>query len=316
MTTMPVLQYDHVARSFQPGKPVLRDVSLTLHAGEVVALLGRNGAGKTTLIHLAMGMLAPQAGTVRVFGLDPIREPVAVKRRVGHVAEDQAFPGDMRVPELLTFHRRVFPTWDAALERDLLDRFGLAGNRSRIATLSKGQARQVALVCAICHRPELLILDEPAGGLDAVARRTMIEAAMELLAGGGTTILFSSHHLTDVTQLGGRAVLLDDGRVALDESLDALREEHCVAVLARDAVASAATIARVSGCLQVRELRGRWHAVFRGTPAVTQRRLARELGIDDVICRSVSLGDLFVELLGDERPAGTRERDERAAGVP
>ena len=303
MTPTPVLQYDHVARSYDADRPVLADVSFSLHAGEVVALLGRNGAGKTTLVHLAMGMLFPHHGTVRVFGLAPTEHPVAVKRRVGYVAEDQVLPGMMTIDEILDLHRDVFPTWDHSLEHQLLDRFGLAGNTSRIDRLSKGEARQVALVCAVCHRPELLILDEPAGGLDPAARRELLETSIQLLNREGTTILFSSHHMGDVERLGARVVVLDDGRVTVDENLDELREQHCVAIIPRDAVAGAAAIRQMPGCLHVRRVQNNWHAVFRGAPLAVQMRLKQELGVANATCASVPLEELFVDLLVGERPA-------------
>jgi ABC-2 type transport system ATP-binding protein len=303
MTIAPVLQYDRVARFYTAGQPAIADVSFAMHSEEVVALLGRNGAGKTTLIHLAMGMLFPHRGTVRVFGVSPTDEPVAVKQRIGYVAEQQVLPPRMRIGEVLAFHQRVFPTWDDALERQLLDRFELVGNRSRIAELSKGQARQVALVCAVCHRPELLILDEPAGGLDPAARREFLETSIQLLNREGTAILFSSHHMTDVERLGGRVVVLSDGRVALDETLDELRERHCVAVVSRRSIPDADRLSRVHGCLHVRAMHGDWHAVFRGEPSVVRARLHRELGLAGASCASVPLEELFVDLLGGARPA-------------
>ena len=110
------------------------------------------------------------------------------------------------------------------LERQLLDRFGLASG-SKIKQLSKGQARQVALLCAVCHRPELLILDEPAGGLDPAARREFLETSIQLLNREGTAILFSSHHMADVERIGGRVVLLDEGKVRLDQRSTRLRED-------------------------------------------------------------------------------------------
>jgi ABC-2 type transport system ATP-binding protein len=210
-------------------------------------------------------------------------------------------PASMTVPQVLAFHRRVFPTWDAALECELLERFGLGGSRARIGQLSKGQARQVALICAVCHRPELLILDESADGLDAVARRELLETSLRLLNREGTAILFSSHHLTDVERLGGRVVVLDDGHVALDEPLETLAEEHCVAMIPRGSIASAALLQGVTGCLNVRQVPGLWHAVFRGSVEQTERRIAQELGLTDASCVHVRLEELFVDLLGGER---------------
>src|ERR1700710_661182 len=125
MTTTPVLEFKNVARSFVRGAPVLSDVSFSLGKEEVVALLGRNGAGKTTLIQIAMGMLFPHHGSVRVFGLSPTERPVEVKKRIGYVAETQTLPASMRIADLLAFHQYLFADWDIALERQLLEKFTL-----------------------------------------------------------------------------------------------------------------------------------------------------------------------------------------------
>lgn len=303
MPTTPVLEFRDIARSFRRGEPVLSDVSFSLAREEVVALLGRNGSGKTTLIQIAMGMLFPHAGTVRVFGMSPTDEPVAVKKRIGYVAEQQILPSRSTIPDLMAFHRYLFPTWDLALERSLLSRFGLSGNSSRMSHLSKGQARQVALICAVAHRPELLILDEPAGGLDPAARREFLETSIQLLNREGTAILFSSHHMSDVERLGGRVVLLDDGRVRIDDDLDALRESYCIAVIPRYAAHAITTIEQLPECLKVHQQYTDWHAVFRGTPQSVQALLHDTFGLNNVQCATVPLEELFIELVGGERTA-------------
>jgi len=199
---MSILEFDNIHRAYKPGVPVLKGVSFALTVGEVVGLLGRNGAGKTTLIRIAMGMIRAQQGAVRVFGMDPWEQPVEVKRRVGYVSEDQVLPERFTVGEVLALHRELFRDWDAGMERELMERFALSP-RARIKALSKGQARQVALLCAVAHRPELLILDEPGGGLDPSARRDFLETSIRLLSEAGTTILFSSHYMHDVERMAG-----------------------------------------------------------------------------------------------------------------
>jgi len=297
----PILEFHNISRSFKKDVPVLNGVSFSMTEGEVVGLLGRNGAGKTTLIRIAMGMLFPHTGTVRVFGLSPTDEPVAVKKRIGYVAEEQVLPVGSSIAELIALHRYLFPSWDPALERQLLDRFGFAGTAAKIRHLSKGQARQVALICAVCHRPELLILDEPAGGLDPAARREFLETSIQLLNREGTAILFSSHHMNDVERLGGRVVLLDDGKVRLDRQLDQIHEDHCVAMIPRSAVPASDAIESLPGCLRARPVFEDWHAVFQGTPEAVRRRLQESLGLQDVRCVSVPLEELFVELVGSKR---------------
>jgi ABC-2 type transport system ATP-binding protein len=295
-----ILEFTNISRSYKKGVPVLDGVTFSVAPGEVVGLLGRNGAGKTTLIRIAMGMLFPQGGSVCVFGLSPTEEPVAVKKRVGYVAEDQVLPARLTIAEIIDFHRYLFPRWNEGLERQLIDRFGL--NRgSKIKQLSKGEARQVALLCAVCHRPELLMLDEPAGGLDPAARREFLETSIQLLNREGTAILFSSHHMTDVERIGGRVVLLDKGKVRLDRDLDGLREEVCMAMVPRASAKDAATIERVRGCLGVRLVLDDWHAVFNGSPETVHSQLRDSLGVNGIRCVSLPLEELFIELVGGDR---------------
>jgi len=207
---MSIVEFREVHRGYTRGVDILNGLTLGVEAGQVVGLLGRNGAGKTTLLRLAMGMLAPQSGQVRVFDLDPRRQAVEVKQRIGYVSEEQILPPFLRVGQVIDLHRGLFPTWDPALAGRLIERFDISA-RAKIKTLSKGQARQVALLCAVAHRPELLLLDEPAGGLDPAARREFLETSIQLLNEEGTTILFSSHHMTDVERLADRIVMIDDG---------------------------------------------------------------------------------------------------------
>jgi ABC-2 type transport system ATP-binding protein len=296
----PILEFRDIVRSFKRGVPVLSGVSFAMEAGEVAGLLGRNGAGKTTLIRIAMGMLFPHGGSVRVFGASPTEDPVAVKRRIGYAAEDQVLPAGSSIAELIALHRYLFPPWDAALERQLLDRFALQP-AARIKHLSKGQARQVALLCAVCHRPELLLLDEPAGGLDPAARREFLETSIQLLNREGTAILFSSHHMNDVERLGGRVILLDEGKVRLDDDLDRLREGVCVALVPRTSAPDAATLERTPGCLRVRPVFEDWHAVFRGEPDTVQAGLVAALGTNGIRCARVPLEELFIEMVGGTR---------------
>ena len=321
MSRTPVLQFTQVAFGYKPQKEVLSDVTFSLAPEEVVAVLGRNGAGKTTLIQLAMGMLFPQRGTIRAFGLDPRRDPVEIKRRIGYVAEEQPYPLDLSVRRVVSIHRRLFPKWDKVLETELRDRFSLHYGGRKIRTLTKDQARQLALICAICHRPELLVLDEPAGGLDPAARREILTLAMHLLNREGTAILHASHSPSEVERLGGRALVLEDGRVVLNESFDDLREEHSLAVIPHRTGWTTEKIAGVPGCSYVRLVGGEWRAVFPGSPAQTRQRIVQALGITEVTCTRASLEELFFDLLGEtgratepdeavlsttRRPAGVR----------
>ena len=297
---MNVVDFENIHRAYQRGSDVLNGVTFDIEPGRVVGLVGKNGAGKTTLLRIAMGMLEAQQGTVRLFGLDPRREPLEVKRRVGFVSEDQILPPFLKVDEVLDLHRGLFPTWDEAITRDLVDRFGIP-TRRKIKALSKGQARQVALLCAVSHKPDLLLLDEPAAGLDPASRREFLETSIQLLNRTGSTILFSSHYMSDVERLADRIVMLHEGRVLIDSELDELREHYSLALVPHTGGTSRSTLVSLEGCLGVRDRSDALHAVFSLEPESTARLLESELGITDSLCDRIALEDMFVELAGGQQ---------------
>jgi ABC-2 type transport system ATP-binding protein len=296
---MRILDFKDIHRAYRRDTDVLHGVNFSLAAGEVVGLLGKNGAGKTTLMRIAMGMIEAQRGHVRLFGLDPRAEPLEVKQRVGYVSEEQILPPFLSVGEVIRLHRHLFPTWDAGLAAGLRERFRLSA-RAKIKALSKGEARQVALLCAVSHRPELLLLDEPAGGLDPVARREFLEAAIQLLSEAGTTILFSSHYMFDVERLAERVVMLHQGRVLLDSPLDDLRENYSLALVPRGSKATRQALLDLGDCLSVRERPEAVHAVFQLDAEKVPALLSRELHVESVRCRAIALEEMFIELLGGQ----------------
>jgi ABC-2 type transport system ATP-binding protein len=294
---MRVLDFNNVFLAYRRGADVLQGTSFSIEAGEVVGLLGKNGAGKTTLIRLAMGMIEAQKGSVKVFGLDPRKDAVEIKRRVGYVSEDQILPEFLSVAEVIRLHRGLFPSWDDGLGRRLCDRFALSP-KTKIKTLSKGQARQVALLCAVAHRPELLLLDEPAGGLDPSARREFLETSIQLLNETGTTILFSSHHMTDVERMAGRIVMVHEGKILLDNALDDLREKYSLVLVPHGPEGRREKLSGLKGCLSLRDQGGALHAIFANAPEQCRSMVELELGIQNAYCTAIALEDMFIELVG------------------
>lgn len=164
-----VLAVRQVARVF--GRTVaLADVTLSVARGTVFGLVGENGAGKTTLIKHLLGLHRPERGQVRVFGLDPVRDPVGVLSRIGYLSEDRDLPEWMRVGELMSYTRAFYPQWDDDLARELIEMFELDIGQ-KIRTLSRGQRARAGLLAAVAHRPDLVLLDEPSSGLDPGARQ-------------------------------------------------------------------------------------------------------------------------------------------------
>jgi ABC-2 type transport system ATP-binding protein len=296
---MNVIEFNEIHRAYKKGADVLDGIDFSVRSGEVIGLLGKNGAGKTTLIRIAMGIIEPQKGSVRVLRLDPRRDSVEIKRRVGYVSEDQILPAFMSVEKVVAIHRELFPTWDDETARELLERFELSP-KAKIKTLSKGQARQVALVCAVAHRPELLILDEPAGGLDPAARREFLETSIQLLNVAGSTILFSSHHMPDVERMAGRVVMIHEGKLLLDSDLDELREGYCLALVPHGAGVSRDRLLAAEGCVGGRERSDALHAIFRHSPESCRAHLQRELGIANARCARIPLEEMFVTLAGGD----------------
>lgn len=208
-------------------KTALDSVSLSLPRGAVYGLVGANGAGKTTLIRHILGLLRAEAGSVRIFGLDPVADPVAVLSRIGYLSEENDLPGWMRVDELIRYSRAFYPDWDEAYAEELRRSFAL-DLAAKIRTLSKGQKARAGLLVALAHRPELLVLDEPSSGLDPIVRRDILGAVIRTIADEGRTVLFSSHLLEEVEEVADHVTMISDGRIVLSATLDEIRESHRV----------------------------------------------------------------------------------------
>src|SRR5438270_7544999 len=209
----PVIVVSGLSRRFG-AKTALAHVSLSVPRGVVFGMVGANGAGKTTLIKHVLGLLKAQTGSVRVFGLDPVKEPVSVLSRIGYLSEEGDLPGWMRVDELMRYMRAFYPTWDEAYAQDLRQQFAL-DPAAKVKTLSKGQKARAGLLAALAYRPELLLLDEPSSGLDPIVRRDILGAIVRTIADEGRTVLFSSHLLDEVEQVADHVTLIDQGKVAL-----------------------------------------------------------------------------------------------------
>lgn len=213
-----VVEVRGLAMSFGKNQ-VLRGVNLDVAEGSVTALLGRNGIGKSTLLRILVGFHAPSAGRTSVLGLDPAKRGPDVRRLVGYVPDRVELPKWMTVAEHFRFLEPFYPTWDAALVRDMCGRLEL-DVAAKHATLSKGQRAKHALVAALAHRPELLLLDEPFSGLDPIVRHEVLTAVMGHLREESRTVIVVSHSMGDVERIADRIVMLDDGRVHLDAALE------------------------------------------------------------------------------------------------
>lgn len=214
----PVVDLANASKNYGQVQAV-KDVSFKIDAGEVVAMLGPNGAGKTTSISLMLGTRKANAGTVRLFGLDP-RDRRA-RSRIGVMLQESGVPGMLRVEELVDLFRTYYP---APLPRaEAIKMAGLEEkSRSLVKDLSGGQRQRLYLALAVCGDPEVLFLDEPTVGMDVEGRRTFIEE-IAALAGKGRTIVLTTHYLEEADRLANRVIVIDHGRLIADATPAAIK---------------------------------------------------------------------------------------------
>ena len=219
-----VIEISGLTRRFGAAT-ALSEINLSLPRGAVYGLVGANGAGKTTLIKHILGLLRAEGGSVRVFGLDPVADPVGVLSRIGYLSEENDLPGWMSVDELIRYSRAFYPAWDDAFAKELRNTFALDA-AAKIKNLSKGQKARAGLLVALAHRPDLLVLDEPSSGLDPIVRRDILGAVLRAVAGEGRTVLFSSHLLDEVEEVADHVTMISKGTIVLSAPLAAIKESH------------------------------------------------------------------------------------------
>jgi ABC-2 type transport system ATP-binding protein len=220
----PVIEIGNLTRRFG-GKTALNGVTLSFTRGGVYGLVGANGAGKTTLIRHILGLLRAESGSVRVFGLDPVAEPVSVLSRIGYLSEENDLPGWMRVNELLRYSRAFYANWDDGYAEELREAFQLDPS-AKIRDLSKGQRSRAGLIVALAYRPDLLVLDEPSSGLDPIVRRDILGAVMRTIADEGRTVLFSSHLLDEVERVADHVTMIRQGTVVMSGALSDIKASN------------------------------------------------------------------------------------------
>ncbi len=271
----------------------LDDVTLRVEPGRVYGLVGANGQGKTTLIKHLLGLLRAQEGSVRVFGLDPVTHPVNVLQRIGYLSEERDLPEWMRIDELLRYTGAFHPNWDSSYAEELLSKFRL-DSAKKVKSLSKGMRAQAGLIAAVAHRPELLLLDEPSTGLDAVVRNDILSVIVRTVADDGRTVIFSSHLLDEVEKMSDHVFMIDAGQLVLQGELDDIKQQHQRLVVRFDPGNS---IPEVNGLLSAERLGADWVVVCNGPSGRTQTML-EAAGGTVVHSRDATLSEIFVARVG------------------
>ncbi|MCS5716479.1 ABC transporter ATP-binding protein [Herbiconiux sp. CPCC 205716] len=265
------------------------EVSLRIEENTITGLLGRNGAGKTTLMQLLTGQEFATRGSIRVFGESPV-ESAGVLQRLSFIKESQKYPDDFKPKHVFATAPWFFPNWDGELAGRLIDDFRLPLNR-RIKKLSRGQLSAVGVIVGLAARAPITFFDEPYLGLDAVARQIFYDRLLEDYAEHPRTVVLSTHLIDEVANLLEHVIVIDQGRILLDDEAEALRGSATTVVGTRTAVDS------FVGGREVlhRDVLGGLASVTVGRLDPAERREAAELGLE---LAPVSLQQLVVQKTG------------------
>jgi ABC-2 type transport system ATP-binding protein len=303
-----LIQVEALVRRFD-SLVAVDGVSFEVHRGEMFGLIGPDGAGKTTTIRVVLGFLRPDGGRVRLCGFDPIAQARDASRRIGYLAQRFSLYGDLSVDENIAFFAAVYGVrgWRAR-RTELLDMLRMTPFRGRLADrLSGGMRQKLALACTLVHTPELLILDEPTTGVDAVSRRDFWKILTRLQA-GGLTILLTTPYLEEAERCH-RVGLMARGRMLAIDTPTGLRTgsgDAIVELLATPRRRAAEIVAARSGVADVQTFGERLHATLPGVTLAQAAEVARELrqaleagGVTVQAARATepSLEDIFIARL-------------------
>lgn len=290
----PAIEITNLAYNYGKADAV-HDLSIEVARGRCYGLFGRNGAGKTTTMKCLLNLLRPRAGSVRVFGLDPNKHEVEVKRKLAYVPDYVAFYPWMTVRETLDYLASFREHWNRDIERDLLNRFRLDAAQ-KTGGLSKGQKTQVALISAVCPEPELLLLDEPTSGLDPIVRREFIETvigAYQESDPGNRTIFISTHLISEFEGLIDEFTIMDGGRAVLTLEADEARQRY---QKIRARFTEPAPMREFKGAMHTRREGRELELIVNGEGPLILEQL-RSLSPESLTSESLTLEEVFVATL-------------------
>ncbi len=196
-------------------RPVLKGVTLAVPEGATTVLLGANGEGKTTLLKLCLGVLRPREGVVRVLDMDPISDASKLRETIGYVPDKPDAYGWMRIGDLFRYLRAHYPTWDDERARELVDTLVIP-TRSKFKQMSRGQGMKAMLAAALSHHPDVLLLDEPFGGLDPLVREDVLRNVIEAMGDRPRTVLLTTHDLDVASRVADRIAVMADGVISAE----------------------------------------------------------------------------------------------------
>lgn len=230
---MEAIKMENLTKYYGKSRGVL-ELNLSVKQGEMFGFIGPNGAGKSTTIRTLLGLVSPTKGSAQIFGMDIVKNREAVLQKVGYLPSEAIFYSGMKIKDILKLSADLRKKNCAAESKALCERLQLDRNR-KVDELSFGNRKKVAIICALQHRPELLILDEPTGGLDPLMQREFFEIIRERNR-QGTTVFLSSHILSEVQHNCSSAAIIREGRIIACDSVDTLAKTNAKRVSLRGSV--------------------------------------------------------------------------------
>jgi len=290
--TTPALEIRGLEKTFPKFK--LGPIDLTVPLGGIYGLIGPNGAGKTTTIDLVMGIGRHEAGQIKVLGMDPREQEIEVKSRLGYVSPDLTFNLWRNVGRLITFVQQYYPNWDSEYCRHLLKQMRITWEDD-IKTMSFGTRVKLALIVALSHKPDLLLLDEPTLGVDAVSKREIFAELLAAVQDERRTVLISSHGLADLERFADHIGILHHGRMVLEDSTSNILENFRVI----DVAYKGSALPPALNGVYIQEHSGdRWRLLVDSQNGASDR--LRSLGIQELASSSVNLEELFITMVKED----------------
>jgi ABC-type multidrug transport system ATPase subunit len=290
-----VVETEQLSKSYGPFRGII-DVDLVVNQGEVFGFLGPNGAGKTTTIRILLDLIRPTSGRARVFGIETTADPVAIHRRIGYLPGEWNLYDRLTGAETITYFANLRGGVDRTYVEQLVQRLDLDPSR-RFREYSRGNKQKVGLICALQHRPELLVLDEPTSGLDPLVQQTFNELLFEA-RGEGRTVFLSSHIISEVERTCDRVAIIREGRIVRLDTVEAVRALAAHEVELRFTAPVAAGPFKVIPGVRNLVEEGRTLRMLVAGPIAPVVRLAGQFDLVDFVSREPSLEEVFLSEYG------------------
>jgi ABC-2 type transport system ATP-binding protein len=301
------IQANNLTKTFSGGIVAVNGLDLQVERGAVYGLMGRNGSGKTTTLRLLMGLLRPDSGHAKLLGEDMATASRSLRARIAYVSQSLQLPGWMKLSDLCRYVAHFYDRWNEPLATDLARRWALPQDRP-VGQFSNGEQRKAAILLALAPQPEVLLLDEPAAGLDPLARRELIDELIGAMAQEeGCTILFSTHSVSDLERVAEYVGIMDRGHLVASERLDELQTQvrRIQVIFPGDSIPDHFSI---PGSLRCERAGPVLTAITRVADSESLEALRKKSGVR-VQVFPMRLEEIFIELLG----RGNREEEIVAA---